>query len=161
YEDRTRITPIANLREGETVLIEGEIAHTAVSGRRKTQLICEIGDESGKMRIHFFHFYAQQLKKLQSAHKIRCYGEVRVDALGHKEMTHPDIQLLDQYHFPLSSHLTPVYPTTKGVQQWLLRKLIDQALKMLLKDYKEPQELLLAFPQWLNSPSLKETLEWI
>jgi ATP-dependent DNA helicase RecG len=69
--------------------------------------------------------------QLEKGRKIRCFGEVR-NGPSSFEMVHPEYQLIDAGKIvPVDSELTPVYPTTEGLHQLSLRKLITQALASL------------------------------
>ncbi len=133
YEDRTRITPIADLQEGNISLIEGEIRSVIVSPGRKVSLQCQLADSSGSIYLRFFHFSASQKKQLVMGTRWRCFGEIR-RAFRHFgwEMIHPEYrQIFQAQEIAIENKLTPVYPTTQGLSQQLLRKLTEQALAVL------------------------------
>ena len=128
YEDRTRLHPIGALYPGARVLIEGEVGHSAIVRGRRAMLVVVISDGTGRMTLRFFHFSANQQRMLEKGNWIRCYGEVRwvMNAL---EMIHPEFEVVDgDSPPPLNQHLTPVYPTTEGLGQGTLRRLVAQAL---------------------------------
>lgn len=128
YQDRTRIYPIAQLKVGMEVLVEGEVEHTEVVKRGRTMLLCHIHDGSGVLTLRFFHFSAAQQRSLRSGVLLRCFGEVR-QAGSKLEMAHPEYRLLNRADpEPLENTLTPTYPTTEGLQQRSLRRLIELAL---------------------------------
>lgn len=133
YEDRTRVYTIGNLKPGMHVLVEGMVLRTAIVGNKKAQLVCRIQDDTGCLTLKFFHFNAQQRERLSKEGTwIRCFGEVRQGYSGGLEMVHPDYRhATEASELPLADHLTPVYPTTQGLTQPTLRKLVDQALVYL------------------------------
>ena len=77
--------------------------------------------------------------------RIRCYGEARFN--NHRiEMVHPEYRrLFDTQSAAVEDTMTPVYPKTEGVNQALLRSLVDQVLEQLdsrrLHDYLPPSLL--------------------
>lgn len=152
YQDRTRVTPINRLRAGQYAVVEGQIASAQLRYHPRRSLLCTIRDGSAALIVRFFYFNATQQRQLaQTGTLIRCCGEVRHSAVG-LEMIHPEYRLLhDATPAPRESSLTPIYPTTEGLQQLGLRKLTDQALALLerggLPEYL-PAELLqhLALP---------------
>jgi ATP-dependent DNA helicase RecG len=77
YEDRTQIKPIAELRVGETVLIEGAVQSAEVKFGRRRTLVCTFSDGTGTVMLRFFHFYASQQQSLKPGVRLRCFGEVR------------------------------------------------------------------------------------
>jgi ATP-dependent DNA helicase RecG len=140
YQDRTRITPIGALQPGRDAVIEGEVrAADVVFGRRRS-LVCRLQDGTGTTTLRFFHFSAAQKAQLEPGTRLRCYGEVRRGAHG-LEFYHPEYQAADG-PAPApenSATLTPIYPTTEGLQQTSWRKLCGAALALLsgesLSDY--------------------------
>ncbi|MDP1932627.1 MAG: ATP-dependent DNA helicase RecG [Gammaproteobacteria bacterium] len=131
YQDRTRISPIGTCRMGAELVLEGEVLTTELAFGRRRSMLCRIKDHSGIITLRFFHFSAAQKNALKPGTRIRCYGEVRAGKTG-LELYHPEYQFVtDNHATPNSTHLTPVYPVTEGLQQTRLRALIDQALALL------------------------------
>ncbi len=127
YEDETRVVPIAAARQGEAAQIEGTVAEVSIQYRPRRQLVVRVADAGGEILLRFFSFYPSQVKQLQPGVSLRAFGEMRGGFLG-AEMVHP------RYHVvaadePLPAALTPIYPTTAGVPQQTLRRLIDRALE--------------------------------
>lgn len=147
YEDRTRLAAIGSIKMGDLVQIEGEVVGTSIQFGRRRSLLCMLKDRSGVIALRFFHFSAAQKKALDSATRMRCFGEVRRGRSGF-EMFHPEYQLLAEgEQLPVAEVLTPVYPTTEGLQQGRLRKIIGQALNQLERN--PPRDLL---PESLLQP---------
>lgn len=143
YEDRTTITPIRSARFGDTVLIEGVMSPGRMQYGKRRSYVCHVEDETGIIQCRFFYFSAAQIKYLTQPNKrIRCFGAVRRSGASY-EIVHPECNLVDAYA-PLEDSLRPVYPTTDGVSQNLLNKLIDQCLQQINVQVLEllPSELL-------------------
>lgn len=141
YQDRTRITPIGALQPGLDAVIEGEVrASDIVFGRRRS-LVCRLQDNTGTITLRFFHFSAAQREALAPGTRIRCYGEVRRGATG-PELYHPEYRR-ESLAAPCDDTLTPVYPSTEGLNQVSWRKLTEQALA-LLNDH--------SLREWLPDP---------
>ncbi len=131
YEDRTRILPMRSVRLGETVQLEGEVVESRVTFGRRRSLQCTVTDQSAFICLRFFHFSASQKNALAPGTRIRCYGEVRRGRAGF-ELYHPEYKVLkDGEVEALTDALTPIYPTTEGLQQGRLRSIISQALELL------------------------------
>ncbi len=131
YQDRTRITPINRLQPGEEAQIEVEVVGGEVAARGRRFLLCHVADGAGVLTLRFFHFSpAQQQVLSQPGARLRCFGEVRQGSAG-LEMIHPECRRLGPDAPPVDDRLTPVYPTTAGLQQFTLRGLADQALAQL------------------------------
>jgi ATP-dependent DNA helicase RecG len=126
YEDETRLTAIAEAREGAPVQVEGRVIASEIAYRPRRQLICKIEDESGLLTMRFINFYGSQAKALAAGVRVRAFGEVRPGFFG-AEMVHPRYRVVRE-DTPLPTALTPVYPTTAGLPQASLRRLIEKAL---------------------------------
>ncbi len=140
YEDETHLAPIATLQPGQTVQVQGTIAHSEVAFRPRRTLVCRLEDNSGELYLRFLNFYPSQQKQLAVGKQIRAIGEVRMGYFG-LEMVHPKCRAVDD-DTPLQQSLTPVYPTTAGLSQPILRKLIINALESLPLPDTLPEALL-------------------
>ncbi len=128
YQDRTRVTPMADCTEHDYAVVAGEVTNTEVVMGRKRMLNCYIQDMSDTMRLRFFHFNHNQIQGMNQCQRIIAFGEVRRYG-SHLEMIHPEYQLLnegDQLH--VEEHLTPIYHTTHGLAQRRIRQLVEMAL---------------------------------
>ena len=130
YEDKTRITEMAELQPLQTAQIQGEVVKAYIIQGRKPILVCEISDGLGLVSLKFFNFFYSQRIKMKPGSLIRAYGEVRAGSRG-LDMLHPEYQHLKNASEPLAKYLTPVYPKSDGLSQKLLRKLIAQVLERL------------------------------
>lgn len=161
YEDRTRITPLAEAKIGDHIVIQGTVEFTEVSHRKRRSLLCQLWDGTGRITLRFFHFTYSQQQSLKRGAELRCFGEIR-GWMNELEMVHPEYQFV-QPHTPLPKMdtLTPVYSTTEGLTQRVLRSLTEQALHLLkqkpiLPDYL-PAEVLAK----LHLPSLLDALLYV
>jgi len=135
YEDRTRIVPIGSLRQGQSALIEGEIDYANISftrsGKRRRVLLVHLADGTGSVLLRFFYFNKQQQEALCAGAKLRCFGDVRFGKSS-LEIVHPEYTQITEQCSPIEDDsLTPVYHTTDGVSQILLRRLSNQCLELL------------------------------
>ncbi len=154
YEDETRITPIAQARDGESVQVEGVVREARVETRPRRQLVVRIEDAGAGLVLRFLHFYASQQKAFASGARIRVRGEPRTGFFG-REMVHPQFKVVDE-HTPLAVALTPVYPTSAQLPQAYLRKAVSSALQRAPLDELLPPQ---ALPPGL--PPLREALQWL
>ncbi|MBL0075493.1 MAG: ATP-dependent DNA helicase RecG [Rhodocyclaceae bacterium] len=127
YEDETRITRIADARSGEAAQFEVEVVDCEIAFRPRRQLIARVVDDSGAMSLRFLNFYPNQQKMLQIGARLRVFGEVHEGYLG-EEIIHPRFQTVGAAQ-ALPDCLTPIYPTTAGLGQATLRRLIARALE--------------------------------
>ena len=132
YEDHTRLTPLASLSPALSVQTEGVVVNTEIQYRPRRQLVCLVGDpvdpadRGAQLVLRFFTFYPSQQKALQPGERVRVFGDVRPGYHG-LEIVHPQWKVLHE-DVPLPDRLTPVYPTTAGLAQDALRKLVTRAL---------------------------------
>src|SRR5438309_5287438 len=140
YEDETRVTPIANAPPGLPVQVEGTVRSTEIVYRPRRQLVSRIEDSTGELSLRFFNFYGSQAKALEPGASVRAFGEVRAGFFG-GEMIHPRFRVLRGEN-PLPTALTPIYPTTDGLAQTRLRRLIEEALARSRLDDTLPEEVL-------------------
>ncbi|MGA8277447.1 MAG: ATP-dependent DNA helicase RecG [Rhodanobacteraceae bacterium] len=158
YEDRTRITPIADLRVGEAAQVIGVVEASERAFRYRSQLRVAITDAShATLTLRFFHFHRTQIEQFAPGARICCYGDVRFGTHG-PEMVHPQYsRLRDGEVVAAADRLTPLYPTTQGLGQKRLAELITLGLKRLPDDVA-----LELIPQALREPlrlhSLREAL---
>jgi ATP-dependent DNA helicase RecG len=133
YEDETCCHAIAEAPWGEPVQVEAQVIDVSVQYRPRRQLVARVRDEKtggGELVLRFLNFYGSQTKQLETARDngrvLRLFGEIRQGFLG-PEMVHPRYRVVEP-GAPLPGALTPVYPTTAGVSQAALRKLIAVSL---------------------------------
>ena len=152
YEDETRLTPIAQVRPGFPAQVEGEVTGAEVVLRPRRQLVARISDGSGTLVGRWLNFYPSQQKQLAPGARVRLFGEARGGFFG-LEMVHPRLRAVAPGD-ALPDALTPVYPTTAGVGQLTLRKLVAQALHSESLDELLPADWL----RRLGLPGFAEAL---
>jgi ATP-dependent DNA helicase RecG len=155
YEDETRLTPMASLRDGQAAQCEGLVRRCEVQLRPRRQLVVHLIDEAGdELLLRFVHFYPSHQKTLQVGQRVRVLGEPRVGFWG-REMVHPQFRAT-QPGEPLAQCLTPVYPSTASLPQAYLRRAVASGLARADLSELLPPSLL---PPHL--PTLKESLRWL
>lgn len=129
YQDRTRLTPIQDLRPDQDALIEGEIIDSVILPYRRRSLQLLIKDKGGAAYIRFFYFSAAMKNAFRPGQHLRCYGTPRLGRKG-MEFFHPECAFFSPANPPpLVEYLTPVYPLTEGISQVRMRKMIELALE--------------------------------
>ena len=135
YEDRTFVSPLGSLQPGRRSQVEAEVLHAGVHfrrrGRSRRVLAAKLGDASGVIAVRFFYFNANQQKQFEKGTWLRCFGEVR-STQGELEMIHPETEVIDVDNPPpLPQSLTPIYPTTEGLHQISIKRIVQQAIDKL------------------------------
>ena len=152
YEDETKIVPISAAPLGEVCQVEGEVLHQEVQFKPRKQLVAQIkGDDGAILNLRFIHFYPSHQKQLAPGQRVRALGEIK---RGYErcEMIHPKIKSPEKQ--ALATSLTPIYPTTNGLTQPVLRKAVQAALAQVDMHEILPACLL----DDLRLPTLAESL---
>ena len=161
YEDNTRISLIRQLHSEHRCVVEGTVTHQELNSRGKKQLIVYLQDSSGQLELRFLHYFDYHQKQLQPGTQWRCMGEVK--RWGRNLcLIHPEYHTLNDPEFATEPKLSPIYPSTEGLSQLMLRRLIAQAMQLveehdLLTDYlssitKTSRPNLLAALRFLHAP---------
>ena len=124
YEDETRITRLADARDGEVVQIEARVLGSELSHKPRRQLKVKVDDGSDTCVLRFLNFYPSHQKTFSDGAVVRVRGEIRGGFLG-REMVHPSFKLAGG---DLPQALTPVYPTVAQLPQAYLRKAVLSGL---------------------------------
>jgi ATP-dependent DNA helicase RecG len=156
YEDRSRVTPVAELWAHQAALAVVRVESSEIRQGRRRSLLVTVSDGAARLWLRFFHFGGAQQARLAPGTWLRIYGEPRSGAYGF-EMVHPECEVVTDEaagHDILPS-LTPVYPTASGVTQARLRDMASQALSLLSHPDFWPEGL----PTDLKGPVLKMSAE--
>jgi len=156
YEDETRITRLADAREGDHIQIEATVVDSEVTLRPRRQLLVRVDDGSEVCTLRFFSFYPAQHKALAVGTRIRARGEVKGGFLGWT-MMHPVTRPATG---ELPTALTPVYPSVAALPQAYLRKVVASGLARADLSDTIPVDLLVGSgpkPAW----SLRQTLQFL
>ena len=135
YQDRTEVTPIAQLRPGQQTTVIGTVERVVQNyyraGRRQ-MLRVYVSDETGALSILFFN--ARYMKKaFQAGKQYAFYGTVS-QVRGGLAMAHPQFTAAEDRE----EGILPVYPLTQGITQKQLRDWQRQAAPV----YEEVGEYL-------------------
>ena len=160
YEDETRITRLADAREGQWVQVEGMVTACEVTQRPRRQLLVTLDDGSDTVTLRFFTFYPQHQKSLAVGERVRARGELRGGFMGWT-LLHPAFRSADA---PLPQGLTPVYPTSAQLPQAYLRKAVVSGLTRADLSDTLPAEVTASLQAAVPGahgtlPSLREALQ--
>lgn len=158
YQDRTQIQALESLLPETEAVIEGVVTNVTEPRTGRTQLLCELRDDTGSIQLRFFHVRSFQKTLLQPGVRLRCYGDVMRGSRG-CEMFHPDLKRIDE-HAPLEreTHLTPIYPATEGLSQTQLRKCIQAACQLIVNTPSLAEVFKAAWRTQYHFPTLAEAL---
>jgi ATP-dependent DNA helicase RecG len=138
YEDRTRLTPIAEAVPGQVHTIMAEVAQAGSTVRfsraRAPVLHCTVRDRSGSLHIRFFHGgYLEG--RLVPNQKIILHGKVEIDPFrpSRAEMVNPTFEFVGNSDGPSSDstevgRIIPIYESLGGLSSRMLRRIVQQVL---------------------------------
>jgi ATP-dependent DNA helicase RecG len=132
YFDRSEVSDIARLEVGREATVEGQILTVGERRTRRGGTIQTVSIQDSSAVLFCVWFNQRYLvKQFKSGLKVMCSGLVQHHA-GRKQMVHPDFELLgtekDLLH---TGRLVPQYPTTQGIGQHWLRRLMHATLALL------------------------------
>ena len=131
YQDRRRISRVAELVPGQTALVAGIVVRSRPGrsrGRRYLEAVMA-DEEGGELRLLWFN--SPSYLHLPRGSSLQVFGLVRPgDPL---EMVHPDLDFTEETGAAEAApgRLRPVYPPLAGLSPGLVRKLMAQALALL------------------------------
>ena len=145
YEDRSSSCAIGDATVGEYTTIEGRIIKTEIIFKRRQMLLCYIQDDSGIAILRFMHFNAGMKASMIVGKWISAYGEIK-SGKTNLEIIHPQFKIKANKAEQASlsdlneERFTPIYPSTYGLTQNVIRKMIKSALILLKNNL--PNEIL-------------------
>jgi ATP-dependent DNA helicase RecG len=140
YVDRTRITPISSLREGDDAFFTAHIDSVQTPPGR---LIVQVSDDTGSFELAFFRAARFLTEQLYPGRRISVAGQVK--QFRKLQIAHPEWEILREDQEPRGG-LLPVYPMTETLaearaEHKLLQKLALEALeKFDFSDALTPDE---------------------
>ena len=129
YDDETRLSTIAEATRvlgGGAVVVECVVREAEVRFKPRRTLVVTVADGTGELTLRFLNFYPSQQRALEPGVRIRVAGEIRGGFIG-AEMVHPRWRAVAE-GTPMPDRLTPVYPTTQGLSQPVLQRLVRRAV---------------------------------
>ena len=127
YDKYEKITPISSLKNGMTAVISAMPVYAPILKQmgKKSILICEVSDGSGKIELNWFNMPFMKTKLSKGVHNI---FRGRVSRNGKFiRIVQPEILTEAEYRRK-TEVLQPIYGLTKGVTSNLLRKSIKEVL---------------------------------
>lgn len=143
YEDRTKITPIADIDDEDKYCVRG-IVGTAPALRRIRKGLdltkTTVFDETGTLNITYFNnkYAAATLREGQ---EYLFYGSVQGYGRG-RTMVSPQSEPVPKTGEPIG-RIVPIYPLTAGVSQRNMEQVTESALAAVAGDWPDPLPELL------------------
>lgn len=131
YENRSRITAIADMREGDEVQIKARVLGTQFKG--KGMFSVKVSDGTGVAFLHYFHASIWLARSFSLNREALFFGRAVFNSFASSmQMNHPEIKWLkDDSPIILPDRLTPVYRMAKKITQSEWQKLLDKVFAFL------------------------------
>jgi ATP-dependent DNA helicase RecG len=120
YEDRRRLTPLAEIEVGRPATFFGVVREVRRihSGKRGGGLEVDVEDESGKVVLRWFRFADGIEERLEAGMRVCASGEVRRYRFT-KQVAHPEIEVLGRAGAEFAENVVPeqfrrIVPRYKG-----------------------------------------------
>ncbi|HEU4759017.1 MAG TPA: ATP-dependent DNA helicase RecG [Dehalococcoidia bacterium] len=136
YHDYSEVRPIARLALGDEQTVLGTVwsaGETVIGRRRATEAV--VGDDSGMLRVIWWG-QTHVARRLRSGERLALSGRVTVFR-GRLQMENPEFEPLDEESLH-TRRLVPVYPSTEGLPQRLLRRLARETVEGFADKLDEP-----------------------
>jgi ATP-dependent DNA helicase RecG len=156
YEDRRHLPPISQIKPGQFVTIKGRIAHVDARPTRGGMVILKAVVRDGTGNISLTWFNQPWIKRQLEGYKgeIIAYGQVK-ESQRLYEMASPEFEILTEDDDPEEfARIIPVYPSTEGLHQKVLRKGIKAAVEGYLNLVEDPM------PDYLRKAQNLRDLKW-
>ncbi|MFM8315364.1 MAG: ATP-dependent DNA helicase RecG [Deltaproteobacteria bacterium] len=161
YEDRRRITKCRELipNQNATVLVK-VISQRETRQGRKSRLEVVAGDETGNVRLSWFHAFPALKQDFAEGNSLVCFGEVKFFG-GTLQITHPEYEKITEFEEgkPKASlnfgRVVPVYSETEGLHQKTIRRMMGEVIKLSLNSLDD--SLPETMRERLNLPSLRSS----
>ncbi len=136
YHDYSQVRSIADMAVGEEQTILGDVRSASASavGRRKATE-AKVVDNTGELRVIWWG-QTHMARRLRQGEKVALSGRVTVFR-GRRQMENPELELIDDESLH-TRRLVPVYPSTEGLPQRLMRRLAREAVDALAGEVPEP-----------------------
>jgi ATP-dependent DNA helicase RecG len=135
YEDESRVWPLVAVVSGASVQCQVRVLSARVQFKPRRTLVVDVEDDSGVARLRFFYFHANIQAQFEAGKHIRVLGEARRFG-AQLEFVHPSVRVGWMSADALTGQpLVPIYPTTQGLAQSVIRRHVQRAMQSL--DLKE------------------------
>ncbi len=137
YVDRTSLSTIGSIREGEEVNLVGRVKSVSLKRMKKGNFVTStVADHTGSVRLMWFNAADYIHQSLKVGDLITIHGKVAAYK-GNPQIVHPEYDKLNANEISLTTgFIIPVYPLTEdlkksGLDNRNLRKIIYLALESI------------------------------
>ncbi len=129
YEDRRALKKLAEIADGELCAVCVTVAVQAAESRSRSGIMmvkAMAEDETGELYLTFFN-NKWITKSLVKGARIRVFGKISFGPYG-RETVNPVVDVI--YDGKQPENVVPIYPSTSGMTQNILRSAVKQALPL-------------------------------
>ncbi|TDX52189.1 ATP-dependent DNA helicase RecG [Orenia marismortui] len=132
YNDWSKFKKISELNSGEHITVQGKIVSVNEIKPRSGLKIIKIGISDGTGVLYGVWFNQSYIKKVLKKGDLFLFsGEVKY-SYGNFEINNPHYEQVDFQDNLNTARIVPIYPTTKGITQKKLRRVIKNTLDKYL-----------------------------
>ncbi len=137
YDDRSKVTPIAELELGEEAVIAAAPKDEPKTGYFHGMAITKVRvyDESGSITVVWYN-QPYMKNNIKAGVKYAFIGSLAVKKNNQREMQSPEVGKLDE-NGEWQGGIVPVYPLCAGLSQKVFRKTVSEALAASEDNIKE------------------------
>ncbi|MFQ5632681.1 MAG: ATP-dependent DNA helicase RecG, partial [bacterium] len=139
YLDRSTVTPIRELREGDETTVVGKIVSSQVQTGRKNRLVILVGDGTGFMQCVWFNMINFWKKQFEIGESVSFSG--KVGYFKGFQMAHPEFDKLDEagdWQTINTGMIVPMYSSTEALSKaGFTSKGFRRLLHKTLANYEE------------------------
>ncbi len=138
YEDRSRITPIKDLRVGDKATVRARViaAETYRGGRGRAMARVEVADDTGHLLCQWFNARYFRADLFTPGREMIISGTVSF--YRGVQMVSPQCDPTDGGEAFSAARILPVYPLTEDLPQSGLRRVIRSAVEQHASDLPDP-----------------------
>lgn len=133
YLDRRQIDTISSVSAGKNRTVIGEVVASGIAwlGRSRKKIFeVIVKDQTGVISAKWFNFNPKYMEnRFKIGSKVIFAGDL-TEYAGVKQFIHPEIEILDsgdEEGQEASGKILPIYPSTEGLTQRQIRKIVSSA----------------------------------
>lgn len=129
YEDMTERREVDELQEGATQSVSGTVEEVDHRGTASGGCVTGVLFRSKRGYLRGMWFNQPFMRdRFRAGDRVIVVGKPKLNGLVW-EMAHPQVQVLGEEEEEPPGRIQPVYPTTEGLLQWQLRRIIESVLQ--------------------------------
>lgn len=137
YQDLTNVCAINQLEEDQLVSVHGEVEEVNLRSTRTGGCMLGVLVRQGEDYLRAVWFNQPFMeKRFYEGQQVLISGKAKLRGMRW-EMSHPNVQTLEQESENADGQLLPVYPLTEGVKQGHVRRVVRSVLEACLEAVEE------------------------